>query len=164
MRVFIPVPEVYGSQIEPGLKADLTLTELPNETFKGAVVRTSHSIDIGSHTLLTEIDVPNSTGKLLPGAYANVHLRLPQQPQQLFVPTGAVLFQLAGPQVVVVNEKNQLELRKVTLGNDLGNTIQITGGLTTSDRVVASPPDYVVNGMPATIQSQASQNTGGSSK
>ncbi|HEY1963470.1 MAG TPA: efflux RND transporter periplasmic adaptor subunit [Acidobacteriaceae bacterium] len=164
MRVFIPVPEVYGSQIEPGLKADLTLTELPNETFKGAVVRTSHSIDVGSHTLLTEIDVPNPTGRLLPGAYANVHLRLAQQPQQLLVPTGAVLFQVAGPQVVVVNDKNQLELRKVALGNDLGNVIQITGGLATRDRVVASPPDYVVDGMPATIQSQAGANAGGSSK
>lgn len=164
MRVFIPVPEVFGSQIEPGLKADLTLTELPNDRFQGAVVRTSHSIDPGSHTLLTEIDVPNPTGKLLPGAYANVHLRLAQQPQQLFVPTGAVLFQVAGPQVVVVNDKNQLELRKVALGNDLGNMIQITGGLSTTDRVVASPPDYVVNGMPAKIQSQAGANAGGSSK
>jgi RND family efflux transporter MFP subunit len=164
MRVFIPVPEVYGSQITPGLKAELTLTELPKDRFDGAVVRTSHSIDPGSHTLLTEIDVPNPTGKLLPGAYANVHLRLAQQPQELLVPTGAVLFQAAEPQVVVVNGNSQLELRKVAVGNDLGNMIQITGGLAPTDRVVASPPDYVVNGMPATIQSQTGGNPGGSSK
>jgi RND family efflux transporter MFP subunit len=164
MRVFIPVPEVYGSQITPGLKAELTLTELPNNRFEGAVVRTSHSIDPGSHTLLTEVDVPNPSGKLLPGAYANIHLRLAQQPQELLVPTGAVLFQAAGPQVVIVNANNQLELRKVAVGNDLGNMIQITGGLALTDRVVASPPDYVVNGMPATIQSQAGGNAGGSSK
>ena len=88
MRVFIPVPEVYGSQITTGLKAELTLTELPKDRFEGAVVRTSHSIDPGSHTLLTEIDVPNPTGKLLPGAYANVHLHLAQQSQELLVPTG----------------------------------------------------------------------------
>lgn len=164
MRVFIPVPEVYGSQITPGLKAELTLTELPKDKFDGAVVRTSHSIDPGSHTLLTEIDVPNPSGKLLPGAYANVHLRLAQQPQELLVPTGAVLFQSAGPQVVVVNGDSQLELRKVAVGNDLGNMIQITSGLAPTDRVVASPPDYVVNGMPATIQSQTGGNAGGSSK
>jgi RND family efflux transporter MFP subunit len=164
MRVFIPVPEVYGSQITPGLKAELTLTELPKDKFDGAVVRTSHSIDPGSHTLLTEIDVPNPTGKLLPGAYANVHLQLAHQPQELVVPTGAVLFQAAGPQVVIVDANNRLELRKVTVGNDLGNTIQITGGLATTDRIVASPPDYVVNGMPAAIQSQAGGNAGGSAK
>jgi RND family efflux transporter MFP subunit len=164
MRVFIPVPEVYGNQITPGLTAELTLTELPKERFEGAVVRTSHSIDPGSHTLLTEIDVPNPAGKLLPGAYANVHLRLAQQPQELLVPTGAVLFQAAGPQVVVVNANNQLELRKVAIGNDLGNMTQITGGLAPTDRVVASPPDYVVDGMPATIQSQTGGNAGSSSK
>jgi RND family efflux transporter MFP subunit len=164
MRVFIPVPEVYGSQITPGLKAELTLTELPKDKFEGEVVRTSHSIDPGSHTLLTEIDVPNPMGKLLPGAYANVHLHLAQQSQELLVPTGAVLFQAGGPQVVLVDANNQLELRKVTLGNDLGNRIQITGGLAANDRVVASPPDYVVNGMPSTIQSQTGGNADVSSK
>ena len=96
MRVFIPVPEVYGSDIAPGLKAELTLTELPQARFEGTVVRTSNSIDPGSHTLLTEIDVPNPTGKLLPGAYADVHIHLAQQPQELVVPTGAVLFQGLG--------------------------------------------------------------------
>ena len=161
MRVFVPVPEIYGAQIVPGLKAELTLTELPDSKFGGAVVRTSHSIDLASHTLLTEIDVLNPTGKLLPGAYADVHLHLAQQPQQLLVPTGAVLFQAAGPQVVIVNAKNQLELRKVSIGNDLGNMIQIVGGLTPSDRIVSSPPDYVVNGMPATIQSQTSSSASG---
>ena len=152
MRVFIPVPEMYSSQIAPGLKAELTVTELPHAKFAGTVVRTSKSIDPGSHTLLTEIDVPNPAGELLPGAYANVHIHLAQQPQELVVPTGAVLFQAAGPQVVLVNNKNQLELHSVSVGNDLGNRIQITGGLSPSDRVVTSPPDYVVNGMPASIQ------------
>lgn len=161
MRVFVPVPEIYAAQIVPGLKAELTLTELPDAKFGGAVVRTSHSIDLASHTLLTEIDVPNPTGRLLPGAYANVHLQLARQSQQLVVPTGAVLFQSTGPQLVLVNSKNQLELRKVSIGNDLGNMIQITGGLAANDRVVSSPPDYVVNGMPATIQSQPSSAASG---
>lgn len=158
MRVFIPVPEIFGAQIVPGLKAELALTELPQEKFEGAVVRTSHSIDPGSHTLLTEIDVPNPTGKLLPGAYASVHLHLAQQAKELLVPTGAVLFQAAGPQVVVVTDKNQLQLRSVSVGNDLGNTIQITGGLSVHERIVSSPPDYVVDGMPAAIQSQPNSN------
>jgi hypothetical protein len=42
--------------------------------------------------------------------------------------------------------------------------IQIIGGLSPTDRVVASPPDYVVNGMPATIQSQTGGAAGGSFK
>jgi RND family efflux transporter MFP subunit len=161
MRVFVPVPEMYAAQIVAGLKAELILAELPEEAFAGAVVRTSHSIDPGSHTLLTEIDVPNPAGKLLPGAYATVHLHLAEQAKELVVPSGAVLFQAAGPQVVLVNSKNELELRNVSIGDDLGNTMQITGGLSSDDRIVSSPPDYVVNGMPAIIQSQANSSTAG---
>jgi len=154
MRVFVPVPELFASQITPGLKADLTLTELPGQSFDGSVVRSSHAIDPGSHTLLTEIDVPNPSGKLMPGAYANVHLHLAQPAKELVIPTGAVLFQAAGPQVVIVNAQNKLERRKVSIGNDLGNQIEITSGLSPSDRVVSSPPDYVVDGMAASIQAQ----------
>jgi RND family efflux transporter MFP subunit len=156
MRVFVPVPELFANQIVPGLKADLSLTELPGQSFEGFVVRTSHAIDPGSHTLLTEIDVPNPSGKLMPGAYANVHLHLAQPAKELVIPTGAVLFQAAGPQVVIVNAQNKLERRKVSIGNDLGNQIEITSGLSPSDRIVSSPPDYVVDGMAASIQTQPS--------
>jgi len=55
-------------------------------------------------------------------------------------------FRLAGPQIAVVNGHNQIELHKVALGRDFGNTIEITNGITASDRIVASPPDYLVNG------------------
>ena len=163
MRVFVPVPELFASQIVAGLKADLSLTELPAQNFEGSVVRTSHAIDPGSHTLLTEIDVPNPSGKLLPGAYANVHLHLAQPAKELVIPTGAVLFQADGPQVVIVNAQNKLERRKVAIGNDLGNQIEITSGLSPSDRVVSSPPDYVVDGMAASIQTQTDTGSAASS-
>jgi RND family efflux transporter MFP subunit len=152
IRVFVPVPEVYSSQITNGLHASLDLVELPNKEFAGTVMRSSHSIDPGSHTLLTEIDVPNPTGQLMPGAYANVHLHLGQQVQHLVIPTGAVLFQAAGPQVAVINAKSQVELHKVSIGRDFGNNIEITAGLSASDQVVANPPDYLVDGMPVTVQ------------
>jgi RND family efflux transporter MFP subunit len=155
VRVFVPVPESYSDQISDGLKATLELIALPGQQFEGTVTRSSHSISIDSHTLLTEIDVPNPSGKLLPGAYAQVHIHLNAPVQHLVVPVGAVLFQAAGPQIAVVNGNNQIELHKVALGRDFGNTIEITNGITESDRIVASPPDYLVNGMQVTIQPAA---------
>jgi RND family efflux transporter MFP subunit len=155
VRVFVPVPESYSDQISNGLKATLELIALPGQQFEGTVTRSSHSISIDSHTLLTEIDVPNPSGKLLPGAYAQVHIHLNAPVQHLVVPVGAVLFQAAGPQIAVVNGHNQIELHKVALGRDFGNTIEITNGITESDRIVASPPDYLVNGMQVTIQPAA---------
>ena len=153
VRVFVPVPESYSDQISDGLKATLELIALPGQQFEGTVTRSSHSITSDSHTLLTEIDVPNPSGKLLPGAYAQVHIHLSAPVKHLVVPVGALLFQAAGPQIAVVNGRNQIELHKVALGRDFGHTIEITNGITASDRIVASPPDYLVNGMQVTIQS-----------
>jgi multidrug efflux pump subunit AcrA (membrane-fusion protein) len=88
----------------------------------------------------------------MPGAYANVHIHLAQQVQHLVIPTGAVLFQAAGPEVAVVGANNQVELHKVSIGPDFGNTIEITGGLSANDPIIATPPDYLVNGMRVTVQ------------
>jgi RND family efflux transporter MFP subunit len=155
MRVFVPVPESYSEQITDHLKATLELTALPGQKFEGTVTRSSDSITAGSHTLLTEIDIPNPTGKLLPGAYAEVHIHLATQTRRLIIPEGAVLFQAAGPQVAVVDNKNQIQLHKVNLGRDFGTTIEVMSGITASDQIVSSPPDYLVDGMPVTVQPAA---------
>jgi len=152
VRVFVTVPEAYSEQIVDGVKATLDLTELPNQHFDGKVTRSNHSIDLNSHTLLVEIDVPNPTGKLMPGAYANVHLHLSVPVRPLIVPSGSVLYQAAGPQLAIVNQNNQVELRKVGLGRDFGNTIEITSGVSESESIIANPPDYLVDGMKVSVQ------------
>jgi RND family efflux transporter MFP subunit len=158
IRTFVTVPETYSAQIADGQKATLDVTGLPNQPFEGAVVRNSHSIATNSHTLLVEIDVPNPKGQLMPGAYAEVHLHVPVPVRSVVIPGGAVLFQAAGPQVAIVNQKNQVELRQVVLGRDFGDTIEVTKGIDASDSVIASPPDYLVNGMKVSVQATSSEN------
>ena len=159
VRVFVPVPEVYSDQVKDGLSATLDLVQLVGKSFKGTVTRSSHSIDMASHTLLTEIDVTNPTGELLPGAYANVHLHLATPVQHLVVPTGAVLFQAAGPQVAVVTADRQVQLHAVSIGRDFGNTVEILSGVKAADQIISSPPDYLVNGMHVTVQATAEQQS-----
>jgi hypothetical protein len=79
-------------------------------------------------------------------------IRLPITVPPLLVPSEAVLYQAAGPQVAVVAQSNQVELRKVSLGRDFGNTIEIIGGVNEHDSIVASPPDYLVDGMKVSVQ------------
>jgi RND family efflux transporter MFP subunit len=158
VRTFVTVPETYSQQIIDGLKTTLKVTSLPNEPFTGAVIRNNHSIDVTSHTLLVEIDVPNPTGKLMPGAYAEVHMNVPVPVRSFVVPSGSVLYQAAGPQVAVVNQNSQVELRKVGLGQDFGNTIEVTSGLNASDSIISSPPDYLVDGMKVSVQSASGGN------
>jgi RND family efflux transporter MFP subunit len=155
MRIFVSVPEAFSEQIKTGMHVSVQLTELPNRTFDGQVARNDHSIDPATRTLLVEVDVPNPGGKLLPGAYGQVHFKLSSPTRPLIVPSGSVLFQSAGPQVAVVTAQNTVELRKVVIGRDFGNTIEITNGISAQDSVVASPQDYLVNGMHVSVQSQA---------
>ena len=77
LRVYVNVPQIYSPHIQPGLRADLVLTEFPGRKFEGTVVRDSGAIDNTTRTLLTEIDVNNPTGELKPGGYVEVHLELP---------------------------------------------------------------------------------------
>lgn len=152
MRIFVSVPEAYSEQIRNGMKVRIELTALPGQFFSGTVTRTDDAINAESRTLLVEVDVPNPGGKLMPGAYAQVHFALTSPVRPLIVPSGSILFQSAGPQVAVVNAKNQIELRKVGLGKDLGSTMEIASGISPQDRIVANPPDYLVDGMPVSIQ------------
>jgi RND family efflux transporter MFP subunit len=152
VRVFVTVPEEFSKQVRPGTKASMDLTELPNRHFAVAVTRTTDAIDANSRTLTVELDVPNPSGELLPGAYANVHLQLPLNMVPLVLPSSTILFQADGPQVGVVNNQNQVELRKVTLGHDFGDTIQILTGVHAADAVVANPPDSLTSGMQVAVQ------------
>jgi RND family efflux transporter MFP subunit len=159
VRVFVTVPEEFSKQVRAGTKASMDLTELPNRHFVAAVTRTTDAIDANSRTLTVELDVPNPSGELLPGAYANVHFQLPLNVVPLVLPSSTILFQAAGPQVGVVNQ-NQVELRKVTLGHDFGDTIEIVSGVRQTDAVIANPPDFLTNGMRVAVQSASAGGKG----
>ncbi|AXC10182.1 putative Co/Zn/Cd efflux system membrane fusion protein [Acidisarcina polymorpha] len=160
MRIFIPVPEGCSQQIHDGMHVNVELTELPGQRFDGQITRSTRAINVSSRTLLVEVDISNPTGKLMPGAYGQVHIKLAVPNRPLLVPAGAILFQSAGPQIAVVNAEHKVELHKVTIGNDFGNTVEITGGITAQDAIIANPPDYLVNGMPVSVQKSGDSTKG----
>jgi RND family efflux transporter MFP subunit len=141
MRVYVSVPQSYSPSIHVGLKACLSLTELAQRNFCGQVVRTANSIDPNTRTLLTEVDVPNPAGTLLPGAYAEVHFDVKFTGQRLSLPVNALLFRPDGTMAAVVGNDNRINLKKVTVGRDLGNALEVLDGVDANDRVVINPPD-----------------------
>jgi RND family efflux transporter MFP subunit len=155
MRVFVAVPQSYSPSIHSGLKACLTLTELSQKNFCGQVVRTANSIDPATRTLLTEVDVPNPAGTLLPGSYAEVHFDVKVTAQRLSLPINAILFRPDGSMVAIVGPDNRIELKKITIGRDFGNALEILQGLEPTDRVVINPPDALEHGEQVNITPQA---------
>jgi RND family efflux transporter MFP subunit len=147
LRIFVAVPEVYSRAARLDAVATLTLDEFPNETFRGKITRTSQSIDMASRTLNTEIDVDNPTGRLLPGAYVHVHLKLPSQTRSVIIPVNALLFRSDGLRVGVVRN-GHAELVPITIGVDYGFSVQVISGLTAADQVITSPSDSLISGTP----------------
>src|SRR5947207_1070959 len=146
LRVFVNVPEVYARAARIGLAADLTLKEFPGRRFEGTLVRTAQSIDVSSRTLLTEIDVDNPKGELLPGSYAEVHFKLPTPTSTLKLPVSALIFRADGLVVATVRNGTQVAIVPVTTGRDFGSSVEIVGGLTGAERVVVNPPDSLTDG------------------
>jgi RND family efflux transporter MFP subunit len=145
LRVYVAVPEVYSVTAQSGAPADLMLDEYPGETFHGTLVRNSDSIDQASRTLLVEVDVVNAGGRLKPGAYVQVHLKMPESMRSLVVPANALLFRREGLQVGVARD-GKVELVRVTPGHDYGDSMEILSGLQPTDDVILSPSDSLTSG------------------
>jgi RND family efflux transporter MFP subunit len=160
MRVYVSVPQSYSQSIRAGLKACLSLSELAQRSFCGQVVRTANSIDPNTRTLLTEVDVPNPGGTLLPGAYAEVHFDVKLTGTHLSLPINALLFRPEGTIAAVVGSDGKIEFRKLTIGRDLGNALEVLQGIAAEDRIVVNPPDSLEPGEAVNL---APQNTSGAS-
>lgn len=145
LRLFVNVPEVYAPAAQDGLTADITLSEFPDKRFTGTLVRTSKAIDVSSRTLLTEIDVDNKSGELLPGAYAQVHLKLPAPATTFRLPVNALMFRSEGLRIATL-EGRKVVLKPVTLGRDFGNDVEVLSGLDGVQQVIVNPPDSLEAG------------------
>ena len=146
LRVFVNVPQIYSRSAVPGVVAQLTLAEYPNRRFAGKVVRNAESIDPASRTLLTEVDVGNKTGELLPGAFAQVHLTLAAKTPSLLLPVNSLLFRAEGLQAGVVREGGKVELMPIAIGKDYGTEVEVVSGLREDDNVIVNPPDSLETG------------------
>lgn len=154
LRVYVSVPEGFSNDVKVGMPAELHIAEFPNRTFEGKVAHTAGAIDSTSRTLLTEVQVPNPKGDLLPGAYAQVSFQFKGAAMPLVIPANTLVFRAQGTQVAVVDSANTVHLRSVTIGRDFGNSLEIVSGLTEQDSVVLNPPDSIADGSPVAIQSQ----------
>ena len=133
LRVYVNVPEAYAPAIHSGLGAYLELTQYAGRKFEGKVVRTAESIDLSTRTLLTEVDVPNHAGELLPGGYAQVHLEVQVSGEHVQVPINALLFRAEGLRAIVVDSNHKLHLQPLTIGRDYGTSLEVLQGLSASD-------------------------------
>ena len=146
LRVFVAVPEVDSDSIHNGDQATLTQDANSDLKISGTIVRNADAIDHSTRTLNVEVDVDNAKGVLRPGAYVFVHFRLPAIGNSVTIPSNTLLFRAEGLRVGVVRN-GRVQLVPVTIGQDFGNSVEITSGLTPADQVILDPSDSLASGM-----------------
>ena len=147
LRVYVQVPQAYSHEAVPGVPAELTLAEFPGRKFPAKLERTTQSIDRTTRSMLVEVVVDNRSGELLPGAYAQVHFKLPRSAPALVVPVNTLLFRPEGTQLAVVGPDQRVVLRTVALGRDFGTEVEVVSGLEAADAVILNPSDALTAGV-----------------
>jgi multidrug efflux pump subunit AcrA (membrane-fusion protein) len=167
LRILIAVPQTNAPGVRVGQSATVTVQQIPNQSFKGKVTRTSSSLDAQSRTLLTEVDVENPKELLLPGMYALVSFVTDRIDPPFLVPDAALVVRSSGTVLAVLQPLTPEEQKKakaegidpatlarvrrvhfqtVQPGRDYGIELEILNGLNVGEEVAVSPSDAVQEG------------------
>jgi RND family efflux transporter MFP subunit len=146
LRIYVDVPEPYAAQAQPGIDVQLRFNEHPGKDYPATLVRTARALDPTLRTLRVELQVDNSQGELFPGAYAEVHFKLPGSNSTFRVPATALIFRSQGLQIATVGSDNKARLRSIVQGRDFGTSVEVLSGVSANDQVVINPPDSLSDG------------------
>jgi membrane fusion protein (multidrug efflux system) len=146
IRVFVAVPQEFAAGLKSGLTATLRLPSRPGRAIPARFLTTARAFSPDSRTAVTELTVDNPDHAIWPGTYVDVEFQVPTNPGVVSVPEQALIFGAAGVQVAIVDRQQRVHLRNVTLGENLGEAVQITSGLVPSDRLVNNPSADLLEG------------------
>ena len=146
LRVLIDVPQTYYRSIQIGQQVEVEVPELPNQIFKGQVIRTSGVLRPASRTLLTEVIIPNPSNELMSGLYGQVNFQIKPSTAPVIIPSNTLVIQPDGPKVVVIGQGNLAHFQSIEIGRDYGTAVEIIKGLNGGEKIVTNPADYLQEG------------------
>jgi RND family efflux transporter MFP subunit len=149
------VPQAQATGIRTGQDAKVLVAEYPGKAFPAKVTRTAHAIDPVSRTLAMELELPNGDQTLLPGMFGRVELAARGCEGTWTVPAVALLSKSGGLHVAVVDDRSVVRLRKVRIGRDYGDRVEVLDGLRGTEALVANPPDDLADNEAVTIAGPA---------
>jgi RND family efflux transporter MFP subunit len=135
LRLRIPVPESLAANVRDGEPVDIRV-KATNQHLSGKVIRSTDALDRSTRTMQVEVDVPNPDYKLTPGMYADVSLRVQNDPDALTLPLQAINRTANKTTVFLVNSQSDVEEREIRTGIEGSDRIQVLSGLNAGDRVI----------------------------
>jgi len=147
LRTYINLPQADAESVKVGQHAIISIAELPGRKFDGTVTRTSNALDPATRTLLTEVQVRNGDGSLMPGMFAQVDLTVPRRNPPLLIPGDTLVVRSDGPQVAVVRPDSTVHFTRIQLGRDYGDRLEVLSGLAEGQQLAVNPSDEVREGV-----------------
>jgi RND family efflux transporter MFP subunit len=135
LRLRIPVPEDAVEFIHVGAQVNVQVDAI-HRTLVGKVVRFTRDISLATRTMQTEIDVENKDLSLTPGMYANTTIELERRDHVLTIPVQAVINNGNQSSALIVDSRNHVQTRNLTLGLQGSNLVEVKSGLAEGDRVI----------------------------
>ncbi len=148
LRIMVSVPQTFAASMQTGQTTKVTIREFPGRIFTGTIARNAGALDPATRTLLTEIHVNNTDGKLLPGSYAQVEFGGIKSAPHLRIPATALIIGAEGTRVAIVTKINRIHFQPVQPGADYGQEIEIVAGLSGEETLVTNASDDLKEGTP----------------
>jgi RND family efflux transporter MFP subunit len=146
LRTYANVPQSESAGVHVGQVARLVVPDLGGRQFIGTVTRTANALDPTTRTLLTEVQVANADGALMPGMYTLVDMTTPRKNPPLLIPGDTLVVRGNGSQAAVVGADHTVHFQQLQLGRDFGDKIEVLSGLEAGQQVVVNPGDTVQEG------------------
>ena len=127
LRLRFPVPEASVPMVHVGTPCTVVVGATGLK-IKADVTREADRVDSATRTMMTEVDIPNPDGRIVPGMYAAATLTLQEKKNVLALPVQAVS-QDDHPTVLVGDPSGTISERPVEVGILTPDRVEITGGL-----------------------------------
>jgi RND family efflux transporter MFP subunit len=151
IRLLGEVPEFYAASLTAGLAVELSVDGRPGKTYRGTLKRISPASNAANRAIQVEGNFPNANRELKSGFFGKAAILLRVDPGGISVPKQAVVT-FAGVEKVFVIDNNAARERRVKLGQDLGDRIEIVEGIVAGDRVAVSRTGKLVEGTRVRIE------------
>src|SRR5712691_10935219 len=145
LRVQLTVPEQFISAISVGQPVGFLVDAYPGRQFEGLVKYIAPALQADQRALTVEAVVPNPKGDLKPGLFATARIEQHARTPGVLVPAAAVQTSGGTSRVFVVSG-DHVEERVVSIGQTVGDAIEITNGLKAGERVATTNVAQLVDG------------------
>jgi RND family efflux transporter MFP subunit len=150
LKIVAEIPEKMSPWISEGRPMELQVDAFQGRTFTGKVSRISPAVNAATRAFPFEGLVPNADGELKPGTFARVHVEIGKVDEVLTLPYSAIQYRYGVNRVFVV-DGSKLAVRELSVGERLGDRIEIVSGVKEGERIAMTDVETLADGISVAV-------------